>query len=414
MTRLYGDGIHDDTEAIQALIDGGACEVTLPPPERYYLISKPLELPSHFRLVLPRYAEIRLADRSDCVMVKNKMRRGYAKRLSPDTYENELTSYLWSYVDDFLVDEDCSQIELCGGIWNCNNQGQLPNPERKIDLSVREFYGCGMLFYGIRNFKLSDLTVKDPSQYGVLLDTVSYFTVENVTFDYNKGNPYPINMDGIHLSGNCHFGVIRNLRGTCYDDMVALNAHEGSRGDITNIEISGLYAAYCHSAVRLLLVGERVENIHISGIFGSFYQYCVGLTKYYPGENTGYFDAITVEDCYVSKALPAKKGDFMHPRRIEDALPLFWVQEDTVVKSLLIRNVQRRETVLAKDTVQIGANATVERLTLRDIKTENTTGEPMPLLNNYGTVGELIVSDADCGADEWLSDHGRILKIKDR
>ena len=58
--RLYGDGIHDDTAAIQELIDSGVCEVSLPAPEKFYLISKPLELPSNFRLVLPRFAEIRL------------------------------------------------------------------------------------------------------------------------------------------------------------------------------------------------------------------------------------------------------------------------------------------------------------------------------------------------------------------
>lgn len=410
MTHLYGDGIHDDTEAIQALIDSGVCEVTLPAPKKHYLISKPLELPSHFRLVLPRYAEIRLADHANCVMVKNKMKRGYAKRLPPDAYQNVLFEHLWSYVDDFILDEDCSEIELCGGIWNCNNQHQLPNPERMIDLSVREFYGCGMLFYGIKHFRLADLTIKDPTQYGAVLDTVSDFVVENITFDYNKGNPYPINMDGIHLDGNCHFGVIRNLRGTCYDDMVALNAHEGSRGDITNIDISGIYAVYCHSAVRLLLVGEQVRNIHISNLFGSFYQYCVGLTKYYPGDNTGFFDAVTIENCYVSKALPARKGDFMHPPRIEDSLPLLWVQEDTVVKDLTIRNVQRRETVLAKDTVHIGARATVEHLTLRDIRTVNETEMPMPLLCNCGTVRKLTVSNLDCGTDEWLSGSGRILK----
>jgi hypothetical protein len=72
MRILYGDGIHDDTLAIQEMIDSGKCEVSLPVPDKYYLISKPLELPSNFRLVLPRYAEIRLAKGSNCVMLKNK------------------------------------------------------------------------------------------------------------------------------------------------------------------------------------------------------------------------------------------------------------------------------------------------------------------------------------------------------
>jgi polygalacturonase len=74
MHKLYGDGIHDDHPAIQELIDSGVCEVSLPAPENYYLITKPLVLPSNFRLVLPRFAEIRLADGANCVMLRNKWR----------------------------------------------------------------------------------------------------------------------------------------------------------------------------------------------------------------------------------------------------------------------------------------------------------------------------------------------------
>ena len=55
---LYGDGIHDDTAAIQEMIDSGVCEVSLPAPEKCYLISKPLVIPSNFKLKLPRYTII--------------------------------------------------------------------------------------------------------------------------------------------------------------------------------------------------------------------------------------------------------------------------------------------------------------------------------------------------------------------
>ena len=75
-----------------------------------------------------------------------------------------------------------------------------------------------MLFYAVRNLKLSSLTLKDPVHWGISFDRVSYFTAEDITFDYNLGNPYAINMDGLHFNGNCHYGVIRNLKGACYDD----------------------------------------------------------------------------------------------------------------------------------------------------------------------------------------------------
>lgn len=42
---LYGDGVHDDHAAIQEMIDSGVCEVSLPVPEKYYLITKTLVIP---------------------------------------------------------------------------------------------------------------------------------------------------------------------------------------------------------------------------------------------------------------------------------------------------------------------------------------------------------------------------------
>ena len=95
------------------------------------------------------------------------------------------------------------------------------------------------------------------------------------------------------MNGNCNYGLIQNLKGACYDDLVALNADEGSRGPITNIRINGIFAENCHSAVRLLTVDNPVEHIHISDIFGTFYTYCIGITKFcFERETTGYFDGL--------------------------------------------------------------------------------------------------------------------------
>ena len=406
---LYGDGIHDDTAAIQERIDSGACEVVLPAPEKYYLISRPLELPSNFRLVLPRFAEVRLAKGASCLMVKNKMVPSHAQRLPEDVYTKVLLEHLWSDVDDDDPAAAAENIELQGGVWNYNNMEQLPNPERKSpeSLAKRDFYGCAMLLYNVKGLMLSGLTVKDPCQYAVTLDTVSYFTVEDITFDFNLGDPVPINMDGIHLDGNCHYGNIQNLRGTCYDDMVAVNAHEGSRGPITDIRICGLYAEYCHSAVRLLSSGEPVERIHISDVYGNFYQYCVGLTEFYHA-GTGFFDAVTVENVYAAKAMPAVKGEFSHPSCIEQELPFLWVQKDTRVKNLTFRSIHRREKVNPIPTVVI--DGTVDRLILEDFSTENYTDRPMPLLMNNGTVGQLCAESLETNGDPLFAGEGTVEK----
>ena len=52
--KLYGDGIHDDTPAIQEMLDSGAVLIELPPPAKNYLISKTLKIHSNQELVLSR------------------------------------------------------------------------------------------------------------------------------------------------------------------------------------------------------------------------------------------------------------------------------------------------------------------------------------------------------------------------
>ena len=386
---LYGDGVHDDTAAIQELIDSGLCEVSLPAPEKHYLISKPLILPSNFKLKLPRFAEIKLKDQSNCFMLMNKVVEKPQKRLRDFLKPQE--KKLWYFCDAFSPDEEdsCCNFEIEGGIWNFNNRNQKPNPIYLRNIDDSYYLGHTMLFYNVRNFRLSNMTFKDPANYAVMIDIGSYFTIENITFDFNFGNPIASNMDGIHLNGNCHYGVIRNLQGACYDDLVALNAHEGSGGDITNIEIDGVFAQGCHSAVRLLTVNNRIQHINISNVFGTYYQYCIGFTKYYPGETTGCFDAIALNNINASKAkrLPIEEA---HMGDKSYQYPFIFIQNGIVVKNLVINGMHRRETENPVGTIVVENGAMVTAMTLNAFSLENYTGENCPKLVNRGNIKKLI------------------------
>ena len=386
---LYGDGINDDYYAIQEMIDSGVCEVVLPPPKKNYLISRTLILPSNCKLVLPRFAEIKLADGANCHMVRNKLVPDYAERLADDL--TELCKHLWYYVNEYSPEAITENIEISGGIWNFNNMNQLPNPERTEGFGPYGYTGEGMLFYGVKNLKLSNMTLKDPVHWGTSFDRVSYFTIENIIFDYNLGNPMAINMDGVHLNGNCHFGVIRNLKGACYDDLVALNAHEGSRGPITNIEIDGLFAERCHSAVRLLTVADNIENIHITNVYGTYYQYCVGLTKYYPGETTGVFDGVSIEHVYASKAL----RDGIYPNPNAKIFPFIYIADKIRAGNLKVSDLYRKEYNIPVETIYIGNQAVIDTFLLENITSRNFTGKTMPMIVNNGEVSKFIINNVN-------------------
>lgn len=385
---LHGDGINDDTDAIQELIDSGVCEIALPVPKNFYLISRPLTIPSNFKLKLPRFARIKLADNSNCVMLQNKMVAKPEKRLRD--FLMPVHKELWYYYDEFSPEKDdaCHDFEIEGGIWDFNNQNQDPNPIYLRKFDERHYLGHVMLFYNVRNFRLSNLTIKDPANYAVMIDIGSYFTVENITFDFNFGNPIASNMDGIHLNGNCHYGVIKNLQGACYDDLVALNAHEGSGGDITNIEIDGIFAENCHSAVRILTVNQKIEHITISNVFGTYYQYCIGFTKYYPGEMTGYCDAISLTNIHASKSerLPIQEA---HMGNKNYHFPFIWIQGQIIVKRLSIDHLHRREYNNPVDTIRVDKDAVVDELLVYDLTVENHTNGKCEEIVNLGTIKKM-------------------------
>jgi len=372
---LYADGIHDDTLAIQALLDSGAAHVHLPAGKGAYLISQPLRVHSRQQLTLDRYATVRLADGSNCFMLCN--------------------------ADEANGDRD---IEITGGIWDMNNMGQAKNPIHFPNPDFPNYAGLAVHFKNVKNLRLADLTIKDPVTFSITLNIVESFTVENITFDFNYGNPWAVNMDGVHLDGHCRMGVIRNIKGACYDDMVALNADEGVPGPITDIEIDGLFADDCHSAVRLLSRQFPVERIHIKNVYGTYYQYCIGLTKYYDGPVAGFYDGIVLEKIFAAKAprysVYRKDGSFVYP--------YIWVEKGLTVKNLHIEDVYRKEENVAIETLGIDPEAHIERLSFQQITQENHTGQPIPVIRNQGRIDKAHFSWIRTGGDEFITGPGSV------
>lgn len=287
---LYGDGVHDDAPAIQAMLDSGTCVVALPPPEAHYCIGSTLVIHSGQTLTLHPTARIQLMPGSDCLMLRN------AREDAPD-----------------------HDISVLGGIWDYNNLHQTSNPfldgslnhlpshrDGNPDTILRyheEYMGVCMRFWGVTRLNVRNMTFKDPITYCLQIGDATYFTVENIQFDMNHGNPHPINMDGVHLDGGCRFGSIRNVKGTCYDDIVALNADDSHDGPIEDIEIDGIFGEHSLRGVRLQSTKSPVRRISIANIFGTFYQNCLGLTYFYKRSGgRGEFDHITVRNVYGGNA----------------------------------------------------------------------------------------------------------------
>lgn len=397
--QLYGDGIHDDAPAIQAMLDSGTTLCALPVPKAFYLITRTLVMHSSQELRLDRWSEVCLAPKSNCIMLTN------------DSYE-------------------CgnSRIAVTGGIWNGNNLEQAPNPQmvtlhgelkgdgirrmpmpkdwpldpvtgtqrpyEPVPWHPRRYFGETMRFINIRGFTMRDVTLKDPVTYAVHSAKLTDFSFENIAFDFNEGNPSPNNMDGLHFDGGCRFGRISNVRGACYDDLLAFNAEDGIAespymGTISDIEVDGIYAERCHSCARFLSNGSSISNISIRNVFGSFYRYAFGFTHFFPQRpKQGVFDALSFENLFISKAL-SLESDW---NRCPD-WGLFWGEGNGRIGSMRVTGLKRVENTTGTPSFDFERDFAIEQLCIEQCITENHLPQALCFIRNAGRIGKLVLAN---------------------
>ena len=381
---LAGDGVCDDTAAIQARLDSGAACVYLPPPKGHYVISKTLKIGSEQELRLDRFTRIRLAPKSNCPMLENCSYRA-------GTGTNAF-------------------VAVTGGIWDmdnrnqCGNFMQIPELEKSApkEFDPDFFFGMSMRFCHVDHLTVRGVTVRNPVNYGIEFGHVSYVTADDITFDYRQGNPKLLNMDGLHFDGFCHHLRITNVRGTCYDDMIALNANDGmcspEEGPISDVDIDGLYCGYCHSAVRLLSADAPISRVTIRNVHGNFYVSAVWLTHHFANRSApGRFDDIVISDVFAAKAIPPPDVDGPWRR----SLPLIYVQGVANIGSLVIERIFRDERTLSAPTFGIDKREThVAGLVIRDCRMTNRLGGPIWFFDNKGAV-DSFVNENNTFVGEW-------------
>ena len=397
MYTLYGDGIHDDTNAIQEMLDSGICEVALPAPKVHYAIGAPLKIHSGQTLRLPETATVRLLPNSSCPMLTN------AERPAHD-------------------------IAIVGGIWDYDNVHQAPNPivtlkagidrasHFSMDASFVATYdavgtlGVAMSFDHITRFVIRDLTVKNPVTFSMRMAYVTHFTVENIRFDQNLGNPTAENMDGIHIDGGCRFGLIHNVQGTCYDDIVAINADDGYDGAISDIVVDGVFGADSLRGVRLLSIKSPITNVTISNVFGTYYQNCVGLTYFFPRYGTrGQMSHITLRNIHGKNA--PRRPEYRKGDNSYYFFSYVWIDGDIDIDTLVIDGLYRDEEIASVETMKVCKEAKIHTLSLMNVCHKNKTDHPITFFLNEGEIDRLYMYNVDAGEDEKLVNNGKIGRI---
>ena len=358
-----GDGKHDDTEYLQSLLDRGGA-VYFPRPDVNYVISRPLVIGERTSLSVDKFTTIKLKSASDCVMLVNKHCYGGGR----DVYIS-VGGGIWDYND-----QEQTPNPIVTGEWNKvkamhGDQAGYPNGYCNTTQYYPEYLGVAVRFANVDNLSLSDMIVKDPITFAVQIGNARYFDIRHITFDFDLGNPCAINTDGIHIDGNSAYGYICDLKGTTYDDLLAINADDFLTGPIHDIVAEGIFAEGCHSAVRLLSVNSPVTDISISGVTGTYYQYAVTVSKFFDGPNKGVFRNLIFRNICVSKSVRA--GELKEYSRTWE---VFNIDSDLDIDNLVIENFARYEYVNPIESFNIGKGTHISNMVLRDCVQRNCLG----------------------------------------
>lgn len=315
-----GDGCADDYEAIQAALDAGkGGEVWIPAGD--YRVTRTLRI------------------HSDTVLRADEKARIIHCGSLP------------KHEGDFLMtcDDGSVNIVVDGGIWDGNYDGK--NNNKPADLFAPDAWSGTMLnFVGVKNLTLRNLTLVNSVVYYVRMGRLDGFLIEHIRIGARQ---LAFNQDGLHFSGECRHGVIRDVEATdgeTNDDMIALNADDSTqrlenrglvRGPIEDIEISDVRAKDCYTFVRLASVTSPIRRIRFRNIECGCRMYAINMdgarycrTPLFKEEEmpegSGLIEDVAFDGLHVYASAPAKG---------KEVLPL--ICAETGCRNFVIRDFKR-------------------------------------------------------------------------
>lgn len=339
-----GDGVTDDTAALQRALDGGNRTVVIPPGT--YLIRTSLLLDSGTTVRAARDAVIRLADGAgtsvDVFLLSNRDRRAGTR--------------------DLVIE---------GGIWDGNNPTNRRGDPKK---TLPCYTGVAMNFINVQGLVLRQLVIRNPESYAIRACHLRDFRIEDIGFDFSALRP---NQDGVHLNGFCERGVIRNLRAlsehATNDDMVALNADDGDPrdwafqqdmeyGPIRDITVENIHAPSAFSLVRILSNVSPIENVTIDGVVGGARFYVVNMDRWRFPAGGGKIRNVTLRNFRVAKIF-----DNFSPQARAAQRPMVHIQ--TAVENFRIEDFTREAVDQPPAVTLLIENGRTNRLRLEGLNT---------------------------------------------
>lgn len=216
-----------------------------------------------------------------------------------------LTNKIWN-----MCERNTRNITLIGGTYNqdCKNQAHdvpadkaLIKPgkhnDRQNDMPEGSHWVYGVEFYGVENFLMRDVIVRDFRTFAVMIGGFKNVTIENVWLDL-PGHTDAQNQDGFHFWGPGQYLTVKNTGGRVGDDFMNIGPDEcDGVSSISDVIVDGVFLEYADQAIRMLTYGtgslDRVTVRNVSGTYRSFGFY---INCWFPGDTYGDFRNIFIEN----------------------------------------------------------------------------------------------------------------------
>ncbi len=254
-----GNGVNDDSSAIQAVLDGGHKDVFIPAGR--YRITRTLQVDSFTSIVADPDATLFVCGETD----------------------HNADSFLLTNRDHSFGN---ASIHISGGIWDGNKQGRTNWKDPDL-FNTSACTGTVLNFCNVRDLKLTDFIVTNSVVYFIRMCMLENFEIRNIGF---QSEVIENNQDGLHFNGFVKNGVVENIRaltkGQTNDDLIALNADDSMQrlentgmvcGPIENIVFRNLYAEDCHTAIRMLSFVSPIRNIRFENVVAGCRAFAINM-----------------------------------------------------------------------------------------------------------------------------------------
>lgn len=290
-------------------------------------------------------------------------------------------------------------ITLIGGTYNHNCRGQAHH----VTENGSERWVIGMEFYGIENFTMRNVTIRDQRTFAMLVGNWFRVNMENISIDL-PGHMDGENQDGIHFWGPGQFLTMRNIQGSSGDDFIALAPDENDKvSDITDVLIDGVFLNNADQGIRLLTRDKgRLDRVIIKNVTGTYRCFGFYIDPWFKGDKGNFgnivFDTINLSQSepnytYTTpflfrlggeiESLTLKNIYHNNPADNRSIVDVGWPTPDkyhdssnTYIKSLLIDGLHVVESNEPSNASFIKVLARVDHLIVRNSEILNYSGMP--------------------------------------